>query len=101
MHQFESYVPLVNNSLNLETGSTAAFKLLAYIASDFLVLLLNPLIIIYILFIIAQDSHLIIPRITAYKHFSFESVPLDPLAPSQLSAGAQTLTTLGLARIDY
>ena len=65
MHQFESYVPLVNNSLSLETGSTAAFMLLAYIPSDFLVLLLSPLIIIHILFIIIQDSQLIIPRITA------------------------------------
>ena len=84
MHQFESYVPLVNNSLSLVTGSTAAFKLLAYIASNFLVLLLSPLIIIHILFIITQDSYLIIPGIIAYKCSSFESVPLNPLAPSQL-----------------
>ena len=47
-YQFGSYIPLVKHSLSLETGSTAAFKLLATIASDFLVLPLSPLITIHI-----------------------------------------------------
>ena len=59
-HQFGSYVPLVNNSLSLEIGSTAAFKLLAYIASDFLVLPLSPFIAIHIHIIFAQDLHLLL-----------------------------------------
>ena len=58
--QFGSYVPLVNNSLSLETGSTAAFKLLAYIASVFLVLTLSPFIAIYIHTIFAWDLHLLL-----------------------------------------
>ena len=40
MYRFGSYIPLVNNSLSLETGTTVAISTLAYIASDFLVLLL-------------------------------------------------------------
>ena len=43
----------------IETGSTAAFKLSAYIASDFLVLPLSPSIIICIHIIFAQDLHLL------------------------------------------
>ena len=45
--------------LGLETSSTAAFKHLATIASDFLVLPLSPFIIIYIQIILAQDLHLL------------------------------------------
>ena len=54
-HRFGFNFPLVTNSLSLDTGSTAAFKLLAYIASDFLVLPLSPFITIYIRTIFAQD----------------------------------------------
>ena len=74
-HQFGSYFPLVNNSLSLEIGPTAAFKLLAFIASDFLVLLLSPLIIIHILFIITQDTHLIMSKAYGSQCHSMLNVP--------------------------
>ena len=76
---------------------------LATISSDFLVLLLSPLIIIHILFIITQDSYLIIQRILPLM-LSFDIVPLNPLAPkftTRLSAGTQIPTTWQLAHVDY
>ena len=76
---------------------------LAYIASDFLVLPLSPLIIIHIHIIFVQHLHFIIQRILPLT-LSFDIVPLDPLAPelmTRLSAGTQIPMTQRLVHIDY
>ena len=92
-----------STTLCLEIGSTAAFKLLATIASDFLVLTTKSIHYYPYSYHFHTKFTFIAPRIPPLT-LSFNSMPLDPLAPRltmRLLADAQIPTTQRLTRVDY